>query len=300
MCTQAHLSSDTEFRGYSQIMASSQIHVVTPAPGYWRATFDHPPINLIDPDTISELDALVSRIETDPDVRIVVFDSANTDFFLAHWDVTSDREALLKMAPGPTGMHPWLDVLSRLSRVPAATIASIAGRARGAGSEFVLACDLRFASREHSRLGQIEVGVGAVPGGGPMARLPRLIGRGRALEVLLGGDDIPGDLAERYGYVNRALSDTELAPFVDALARRIARFDKRAITEIKGYVDAVSLPNDEEFPAALDAFVASMTRPGTKARVTELMKRGMQSNSDLERDLAAHVGADDLPTDYHA
>jgi enoyl-CoA hydratase/carnithine racemase len=118
-------------------------------------------------------------------------------------------------------------MLARLSRAPVASIASIRGRATGVGSELALACDMRFASREKAILSQWEVGAGLVPGGGPMARLPRLIGRGRALEVLLSADDIDGDLAERYGYVNRSLPDAELDGFVDALARRIASFDSR-------------------------------------------------------------------------
>jgi enoyl-CoA hydratase/carnithine racemase len=158
-----------------------QIQLTQHTPAYWRATFDHPPINLIDPDTIRELDALISRIETDASVRVVVFDSANPDFFIAHYDMFVDKAVTMSMPPGRTGMHPWLDVLARLSRVPAATIACIAGRARGAGSEFALACDMRFASRERAILGQFEVGIGAVPGGNPMARLSRLAGRGRAL-----------------------------------------------------------------------------------------------------------------------
>jgi hypothetical protein len=128
------------------------------------------------------------------------------------------------------------------------SIAAIRGRARGAGSEFVLACDLRFASRELAILGQPEVSVALVPGGGPMARLPQLVGRGRALEILLSGHDVDGELAERYGYVNRALPDRELDAFVDALAARIGSFDKKAVAETKHYVDQVSLPDDDLLP----------------------------------------------------
>jgi enoyl-CoA hydratase/carnithine racemase len=273
--------------------ATPQIRMRQVSSAYWIVTFDHRPINLIDPDTIRELDALVSRLEADPDVRVIVFDSADPDFYLAHYDVLVDKQETISMPPGRSGMHPWLDVLTRLSRLPAVTVASIRGRARGAGSEFVLACDVRFASRERAVLGQFEVGIGAVPGGGPMARLPRLVGRGRALEILLGADDFPGELAERYGYVNRAVPDNELDAFVDAFARRIAGFDKRAIAETKAFVDAASLPEDAEFPAALDSFFESVARDGTRQRVIGLVGEGLQQHGGIELDLGRRVGRHD-------
>ena len=146
-------------------------------PGYWRVTFDHPPINTITATTITELSQLMDLIERDPQLNVVVFDSANPDFFLAHYDIEKDPAKTAALPVGPTGMPGWLDVTVRLSRAPVVSIASIRGRARGAGSEFILACDLRFASRENSVLGQFEVGAGFVPGGGPMARLSRLVRR---------------------------------------------------------------------------------------------------------------------------
>lgn len=191
-----------------------QIELNVPAPGFWRATFTNPPINLIDPGTISEL---VAKLESDPDAKAIVFESSDPDFFLAHYDVLVDKARTAAMPQGPTGMHPWLDVLVRLSRAPVVSIASIRGRARGAGSEFALSCDVRFASAQKAVLGQFEVGVGAVPGGNPMARLAGLMGRGRAIEVVLGADDFPGVLAERYGYVNRTIPDEDLDAFAIAL-----------------------------------------------------------------------------------
>src|SRR5688572_22846790 len=122
----------------------TQISVAAPAAGYWRASFSNPPVNLVDPDTIAELSNLVSRLGSDPDVRVIVFESADPDFFLAHYDVLVDKARTAAMAKGPTGMHPWLDVLVRLARAPVVSIAAIRGRARGAGSEFALACDIRF------------------------------------------------------------------------------------------------------------------------------------------------------------
>lgn len=267
----------------------NQIEVTHPASGYWHATIFNPPINLIDLDTISELSQLVSRLETDPDVKVIVFESRDPDFFLAHYDILSDQARSAAMEPGPTGMRPWLDFLARLSRAPVVSIASIRGRARGAGSEFALACDMRFASAEKAILGQFEVGVGAVPGGNPMARLAGLAGRGRALEIVLGADDFPGALAERYGYVNRAVPDTELDGFVDRFARRIAGFEKEALVEAKGFVDQVSLPDDALFPPALDSFYRSVARPATQARISGLLEAGLQRRSDIEIDLGHHV-----------
>ena len=270
---------------------SQQIRLEHPAPGYWRATFSNPPINLVDPDTITELGVLLTRLETDPDVKAIVFASDDPDFFLAHYDVLADKTRTAAMPKGPTGMHPWLDVLVRLSRAPVVSIAAIRGRARGAGSEFALACDIRFASAEKAVLGQFEVGVGAVPGGNPMARLAGLVGRGRALEIVLGADDFPGALAERYGYVNRAVPDGELDAFVDTFARRIAGFEKEGLAETKQFVDALSLPDDGLFPPALDQFFVSTARPATRARMALLLQGGLQTRSAVELDLGRHVAA---------
>jgi enoyl-CoA hydratase/carnithine racemase len=170
------------------------------------------------------------------------------------------------------------------------SIASIRGRATGVGSELALACDMRFASLERAVLSQFEVGAGFVPGGGPMARLPRLIGRGRALEVLLGADDIPGDLAERYGYVNRALPDAELDAFVEALAMRIASFDKQAIVETKNLVNIASLPPDAEIAPEWDACFASVQRPAAQRRINALLERGLHKPGDVENRLGYYVG----------
>jgi enoyl-CoA hydratase/carnithine racemase len=269
-------------------VTSRQIRIEQRAASYWRATFDHPPINLIDPDTVGELSALISSMETDPQLRVIVFESADPDFFLAHYDVrTTSSQPSTKATP--TGLHPWLDVLVRLSRCPVVSIALIRGCARGAGSEFALACDLRFASRERARLGQFEVGVGAVPGGGPMAPLARLAGRGRALEILLSADDFSGELAERYGYVNRALPDAQLDQFVEGFAQRIAHFDKRALAETKHYVDIASLPTNQELADGMTAFFESIRRPETQAQVASLLSAGLQQRSDIELQLGRHV-----------
>jgi len=267
----------------------NRVKLSWPAPGFARALFDNPPINLVDPEMILELGELLGRLETDPAVKVILFESADPDFFLAHYDVLADKAKTAAMPRGPTGMHPWLDVLARLSRAPLVSIASIRGRARGAGSEFALACDLRFASAEKAILGQFEVGVGAVPGGNPMARLGSLVGRGRALEIILAADDFPGLLAERYGYVNRAVPDSELDRFVEATARRIAGFQKEAIVEAKRFVDEVTLPPDHLFPPALDQFFVSTARPATKERMKLLIEKGLQQRSPTELRLGAAI-----------
>jgi enoyl-CoA hydratase/carnithine racemase len=205
--------------------------------GYCRVTFDHPPINTITATTVAELAEIVALIEHDPDLNVVVFASANPAFYLADYDEENDPRRTAALGVGPTGMPTWIDALVRLARAPVVSIASIRGRARGAGSEFVLACDLRFAARENTLLGQFEVGIGVVPAGGPSARLSRLVGRGRALEMLLLADDLDGPRAEQYGYVNRLIPDNRLDRDVEAIASRLARFDHDAIARTKSYVD---------------------------------------------------------------
>src|ERR1700733_7977413 len=223
-----------------------KIRLVHHSDGFWRVTFDLPPLNIFGPTHIPQLEEIVSAIEKDEHVKVVVFDSAVEGFFLTHYDFLAAPEESAKFPVGRTGLQALPDMLARLSRAPVVSIASIRGRATGVGSELALASDMRFASRERAILSQWEVGAALVPGGGPMARLPRLMGRGRALEVLLGADDINGDLAELYGYVNRSLPDNQLDAFVDALAKRIATFDKQAIAETKRLVDLNSLPQDAE------------------------------------------------------
>jgi enoyl-CoA hydratase/carnithine racemase len=259
------------------------------SPSYWRLTFDHPPVNTITATTVIELSELVDLVERDTELKVIVFDSANPDFFLAHYDTENDPSKTVALPAGPTGMHPWLDLMSRLSRAPVVSIASIRGRARAAGSEFVLACDLRFASRENTLLGQFEVGAGLVPGGGPMARLSRLVGRGRALEVLLVGDDVDGIRAEQYGYVNRAIADDALDEEVDAIASRLALFDRDAIARTKFHVDQATLPADAELAAALPDFFESFGRPGPLGRLTRLIELGLNTDGDLERRIGERV-----------
>jgi enoyl-CoA hydratase/carnithine racemase len=270
--------------------SAEQFHVDRVSTSYWRVTFDNGPVNLLDPDSVEQLAELVTAIENDPDLTVAVFRSDKPGYFMAHWDFLSDTGRVVAMRPGPTGLHPYLDNFVRLSRLPVTTISEIRGRTRGAGSEFVLATDIRFAS-ETAILGQFEVGVGAVPGGGPMARLGRLVGRGRALEILLGGDDIPAERAAAYGYVNRLIPDAEIEEATDAFARRIAAFDRVAVEGIKKLVDVATLPEDnEEFAAGLRAYFATAGRPEHRPFVELLFKNGLQRPDGVETDLGTAIG----------
>ena len=269
---------------------TAQIRLTRSSPAFWRVTFDNPPLNLMGPEFVLEFREIMTALETDEQVKVVVFDSAVEGFFLNHSDFLARLEDLTGIPQGPTGLEAWPDILVRLTRAPIVTIASIRGRATGNGSEIALACDMSFASREKALLSQWEVGVGLVAGGGPMARLPRLMGRGRALEVLLGSDDIRGDLAQAYGYVNRSLPDDELDGFVDAIATRIASFDKWAIANTKRLVNAASLPPDVEIKAGWDACMASLGRPAAQDRVKALFEQGFHKLGDAEDRLGYYLG----------
>jgi enoyl-CoA hydratase/carnithine racemase len=268
---------------------SAKIRLTRRSAAYWKVTFDNPPLNIVGPVEVRDLAGILDELEADPKVKVVVFDSAVPDYFMAHYDLLKPLEDSTGMPPGPTGMHPVPDFMVRLSRLEAVTIVSIRGRASGIGSELALAADMRFASREKAVISQFEVGAGFVPGGGPMARLPRLVGRGRALEILIGADDFDGELAERYGYVNRALPDAELDGFVDALATRIASFDRQAIADTKKLVDVASMPPDAEMQPGWDAFITSVQRPAAQARVKALIGKGLGQPGDIERRLGQYT-----------
>jgi enoyl-CoA hydratase/carnithine racemase len=255
-----------------------------------RVTFNNPPLNLMGPQFVLEFRKIMDELEADTSVKVVVFDSAVDGYFLNHSDFRADFKQLTSIPQGPTGLEAWPDILVRLTRAKFVSIAVIRGRATGNGSEIALGCDMTFASREKAILSQWEVGVGMVAGGGPMARLPRLIGRGRALEILLSSEDIGGALAEAYGYVNRALPDAELDGFVDRLATRIATFDGWAIANTKRLVNDASLPPDVEIAAGWDACMTSVGRPDTQARIAKLFDGGFQKPGELEEHLGLSVG----------
>lgn len=250
------------------------------SPGIWRATFANPPINLLPPAAIVELQALVTAVDDDPTAKVLVFESADPDFFIAHFDTTKAAE--MPGQPGPSGYSAWIDVVVRLNRSPVVSIAKIRGRTRGVGSEFILACDLRFASRQRAIFGQPEVGVALPPGGGALEWLPRLMGRARALEVVLTGDDFDAELAERYGWINRALDDDALDGFVEDLARRLAQFDRRTLGDLKAQVDRAHPPTPEDFEASNRMFWEALARPASRERRAGLGALGYGERSDFE------------------
>jgi enoyl-CoA hydratase/carnithine racemase len=274
----------------STTTTAAQIRLNRVTPSHCRVVLDNPPLNLMGPEFVLQIRDIVTELENDDRVKVVVFESAVDGFFLNHSDFLANFDDLTSIPQGPTGLEAWPDVLVRLTRAPFVSIALIQGRATGNGSELLLACDMSFASREKTIISHFEVGVGVVPGGGPMARLPGVIGRGRALEVLLGADDIGGADAELFGYVNRALPDAELASFVDALATRIASFDKWAIANTKRLVNEASLPPDVEIRAGWDACMSSVKRPATQERVKMLLEQGLQKPGDTEDRLGVSVG----------
>lgn len=269
---------------------AKQIRVRQESPAYWRVTFENPPLNLMDPDFVLQFRDIIEAIEADDQLKVVVFDSAVDGFFLNHSNFRVNLEELTSIPQGPTGLEAWPDILVRLTHAPVVSIASIRGRATGNGSELLLACDMSFVSRENTIISQWEAGAGLIPGGGPMARLPRAIGRSRALEVLLTSDDLSGDVAESFGYVNRSMPDVELDGFVDATAKRVATFDKWAIANIKRLVNDASLPPEVEIAAGWNAFLGSIARPAAQEKIKSLMARGFQQPGDLENRLGFTVG----------
>jgi enoyl-CoA hydratase/carnithine racemase len=261
---------------------AAPMRVIEETPAYWKVVFDYPPFNILDATMFEGLQDLLVRMNTSETLRVVVFESASPDFYLAHFDLTG-KTGNITTAVGPSGLPILMDTFVGLTKSPVVSIAKIRGCVRGGSSEFVLACDMRFASRENTRLGQPEVGVGVHPGGGGTERLPHLVGRGRALEIILGANDVDGDMAERYGYVNRALPDAELDRFVDGLARRIASFDRPAIAAAKRLVNEVSLPSADRLLDAITSFGNALSWPETQQRVQAVLKLGLQQDVEFEK-----------------
>ncbi len=249
-------------------------------------TIDHPPINLFDAALMRDLMVCGAALEEDAAVRVVVLQSANPEFFIAHADVALIQTLPTEVPPKPTVPTFFHTLVDRFRTMPKATIGKIEGRARGGGSELLLSLDMRFGALGRCVLGQPEVALGIIPGGSGTQRLPRLVGRARALEIILGCDDVPADVAEHWGYLNRALPPDELGPFVDRLARRIASFPAEAIALAKASVDAAIPGVREGLVEEAHAFNQAVATPAARARMERFLARGGQTR-DVERDLTA-------------
>lgn len=253
----------------------------------WRVTFDSPPINLVSPEMLTELPQFVDQMEAAAELRVVVFESANPDYFLNHYDTSRVAETPTEL--GASGYPLLIDAGTRLSRLPVVSIAKVRGRVRGVGSELAQAMDLRFAS-ERALFCQPETANGNLPGGGGLEHLPLLLGRARALEVALSSDDYPGELAERYGWVNRTVPDSELDILVDNLAKRIASFDKDSIAAVKQQVHRYTLPSADDLKSSYDLYFSSFGWPGSKRRLASASAAGRNVPGDYEMRLGYHLG----------
>jgi enoyl-CoA hydratase/carnithine racemase len=270
-----------------------QFNIDRTCPGHWTITFSNPPINIFAPTTILELGALMTNLEADPSVKVIVFQSANPDFFVAHLDVA-------KAAERPEVLGLWREFVLHLASAPVVSIAKVRGRTRGIGNELVLACDMRFASRQSALFGQPEVGVGLVPGGGALEWLPRLVGRSRALEIVLSGDDFDADIAERYGWVNRTLNDDELDSFVDTLVRRLASFDNETLAAAKAQINRFGTPTAAELQSSNEMIFPMLALPDAQARRPKLRDIGYGVPSDFEMNFGRYLPSFGRADDDHA
>ena len=258
------------------------------ADGVAVVTIDHPPINLFDLALIQEMDRIGRELAVDTDVRVVVLESANPDFFIAHADVSLIQQLPRDAGTKPTELGVFHAMVERFRTMPKATIAKIEGRTRGGGSELVSSCDMRFAARGRAVLAQPEVALGIIPGGSGTQRLPRLLGRARALEIILGCEDVDADTAERYGWVNRALAPEAIGPFVERLARRIASFPGEAIALAKAAVDAAELTTEIGLLEEAHRFNQALATSAAERRMRWFLASGGQT-PEVERDLAVMI-----------
>jgi len=259
--------------------------------GVLSVVIDAPPMNLIGPELVHDLVELLGALESGQHARVMVLESADPEYFIPHVDLTKVAEYTAEAAKAGGPEDASLGMLwHKLSELPVVSIAKIRGRARGAGSELALACDMRFAARENAILGQIEVGAGATPGAGGVQHLARLLGRGRAMEAILGADDFSAEVAERYGWINRALPDADLDAFVARLARRIASFPADAVRTAKRVLNELTMPGADAIRADARRFRQLVTSEAAQGRTAALFAQGLQTRGPLELDLGDRLG----------
>jgi enoyl-CoA hydratase/carnithine racemase len=272
--------------------AYSTLRVAPAGDGVLGVVIDAPPMNLIGPELVRDLVTLIGELESGRDVRVVVLASADPEYFVPHVDLTKVAEYTAEAAKAGGPGDASLGMLwHKLSELPVVTIAKIRGRARGAGSELALACDMRFAATENAVFGQLEVGVGTPPGAGGVQHLARLMGRGRAMEAILGADDFDAGTAERYGWINRALPDAELDAFVSRLARRIASFPADGVLTAKRVLNELTMPAADAIRADAVRFRALVAADAAQARTAALFTQGLQTRGPLELHLGDRLGS---------
>ncbi|KAL5374870.1 hypothetical protein DPSP01_011622 [Paraphaeosphaeria sporulosa] len=258
---------------------TSPITLTKVTPSYWRASFSSPPFNIQTNAWYTALYTLITDLTTDPAVKVVVFDSSVPDFYIAHFDLLSPVDNSLIDGFWPN--------ITQLANLPVLSVAAVNGIAHGGGAEFAAAMDVRFASREKAVFGQLEVGLGSLPGGGGLSLLPRLVGRSIALEIVLGGQDFDADTAAAYGWVNRAIPDAEFDGFIDTFARRVSSFDKSAILEAKRIINKrAGYPTVDEQAEDWNAALGLLATPNVQARVAKMVELGLQKDTDYELNVA--------------
>lgn len=269
--------------------SSSMVKLEKRTAALWQVTIANPPYNLVVPEMVSALHAIVVEMERDPNVKVILFKSEIEGFFINHFDLSKAQDFPMESTNPP--LPTWVDLVLRLSQSPVVSIASIRGRTRGGGNEFSLACDLRYASLDKALFGQPEVGAGILPGGGGSERLPRLIGRDRALEVILSSQDYNATDAERFGFVTRALPDSELDSFVEALANRLCGFDKQSLAGAKAQVNRASMPPEGDFLKSYAEYSQSLSWSGFHARRPRMGKLATEhGQKELELRLGHYLG----------
>ncbi len=264
-----------------KFMANNKITTDKSTPGYWRVILNNPPINAIDDSMYDEVYDLVEEIENEPTLKVVTFESANPDFFIAHYSTAEPRSRF--------GKPKWVEASTRLAKSNVLSISLIRGRVRGGGMEFTMASDIRFASKEKAIFGQPEVGTGLIPGGGALQRLPLLVGRSRAIEIILGADDYTAEKAELYGWINRAIPDTEFDNFVSNYIKRILSFDKQSLSQCKETINHFGLADKGQLQATEDIFFTTFGWPGALARFPKLREKGIGTYGDFELNLGKNI-----------